>query len=56
MVDEFRKEVYGRKMLNEIYKMIFPPSLYGRFLAQANFNMERALDSLDQYVKWRISQ
>lgn len=57
MVQEFINIViYKEKMINEIQKLMFDKSFYGRHLYAHGFQIDTAIQHLKNYLDWRKNQ
>jgi len=52
-LSKFTQAVYDAKILDDIYKLIITRQVFTRFLAAADFDEERAVAALKDYIQWR---
>ena len=48
--------IYKEKMINEIQKLLFDKSFYGRHLYAHGFKIDTAIQHLKNYFDWRKNQ
>ena len=49
----FTQAVYNAKILDDIYKLIITRQVFTRFLAAAEFNQDKALSDMRDFIAWR---
>ena len=52
-LDAFTQAVYAAKILDDIYKLIITRQVFTRVLAAADFDIEKALANMKDYIQWR---